>query len=188
MITSARLHLVPLSDTEARAILAGERKGRNWAVGYPTDGDSIVAQHHLEHANDPVAYQVVLNATGSVIGGIGFKGPPDASGTIEVGYGIAPEHQGHGLATEALRTLLAAAGNDPKIHMVFAETVIENRARTESQRRPACSSRAPKGSGINNRLIWCIGSWEGSGGGWRMVGHGRGGGGRGEVRVARSAS
>lgn len=47
MITSARLRLLPLSDPEARAIVRGDCEGRHWADGYPTDGDALVAQHHL---------------------------------------------------------------------------------------------------------------------------------------------
>jgi len=43
------------------------------------------------------------------IGFAGFHGPPDASGRVEVGYEVLPEHQRRGYALEAARGLLAWA-------------------------------------------------------------------------------
>jgi RimJ/RimL family protein N-acetyltransferase len=43
------------------------------------------------------------------IGRIGFHGPPDADGRVEVGYTVLPEHRGMGFATEASRALFAWA-------------------------------------------------------------------------------
>lgn len=40
-------------------------------------------------------------ASGLVIGGAGFKGPPEADGVVELAYGVVPTHQGHGHASEA---------------------------------------------------------------------------------------
>lgn len=39
---------------------------------------------------------------GPVIGGIGFKGAPDAGGVIEIGYGIDDAYRRQGYATEAV--------------------------------------------------------------------------------------
>ena len=36
-----------------------------------------------------------------VIGMVGFKGPPDADGMVEIAYGIVPQFEGRGFATEA---------------------------------------------------------------------------------------
>lgn len=41
-----------------------------------------------------------------VVGHAGFHLPPDASGTVEIGYTIAPDHRGQGYATELVRGLL----------------------------------------------------------------------------------
>jgi RimJ/RimL family protein N-acetyltransferase len=119
-----------MSRHEAEAVVAASRQGRNWARGYPTEGDVIVAQHLREHRDDlagsGAAYQVLLADTGLVIGGIGFKAPPDAAGRVEVGYGIVPEYQGRGLATEALVALLDGVSDEPAIALVFAEVEDEN--------------------------------------------------------------
>jgi RimJ/RimL family protein N-acetyltransferase len=130
MISSDRICLVPMSRREAEAIVGAIREGRNWADGYPTDGDVIVAHQLLNH--DPESsgtlYQVLLTDTELVIGGIGFKAPPDSDGTAEIGYGIAPEYQGRGLATEAVVAILGAAADDPAISLVFAEVENDNTA------------------------------------------------------------
>jgi RimJ/RimL family protein N-acetyltransferase len=58
-----------------------------------------------------------------LIGGGGFKGPPDADGTIEIGYSIVEEYYGRGLATEAVGATLAWAFRDPRVRRVVAETL-----------------------------------------------------------------
>ena len=42
-----------------------------------------------------------------MIGAAGFQGPPDDTGAVRVGYGLAESARGHGYATEALRALLS---------------------------------------------------------------------------------
>ncbi|MDX2223904.1 MAG: GNAT family N-acetyltransferase [Rhodospirillaceae bacterium] len=42
-----------------------------------------------------------------LIGVVGFYGRPDADGTATLGYGIAPEDEGQGFATEAVAGLMA---------------------------------------------------------------------------------
>jgi RimJ/RimL family protein N-acetyltransferase len=40
-----------------------------------------------------------------VIGSIGFHGPPDAHGRLEVGYSVDPSHRRQGYAREAIRAM-----------------------------------------------------------------------------------
>jgi [ribosomal protein S5]-alanine N-acetyltransferase len=44
-----------------------------------------------------------------VIGSVGFKGPPDQDGLVEIAYGIVQDFQGRGMATEAASVGLAFA-------------------------------------------------------------------------------
>jgi [ribosomal protein S5]-alanine N-acetyltransferase len=60
----------------------------------------------------------------AVVGWGGFKGPP-REGTVELGYAIAPARQGRGLATAAVRALLAEAFADPDVRAVIAHTLPE---------------------------------------------------------------
>jgi len=43
---------------------------------------------------------------GEVVGDCGWFGPPDASGEVEIGYGLAPSVRGRGLGTDTVRALL----------------------------------------------------------------------------------
>lgn len=69
-------------------------------------------------------YYVVAGEDGDreLIGLVGYKGPP-AEGTVEVGYGILPEHQRRGYATEATRVLIGRAFGHDGVRRVIAETL-----------------------------------------------------------------
>jgi RimJ/RimL family protein N-acetyltransferase len=63
----------------------------------------------------------------SVVGWGGFKGPP-ADGTVEIGYEIAADLQGRGLATAATRAMLVEAFASPEVERVIAHTLAEPNA------------------------------------------------------------
>lgn len=65
-----------------------------------------------------------------VIGSAGFKGPPDASGMIEIAYGIAPGFQGRGYATEAAMALVQFALEGGEVRLIRAHTLPEANAST----------------------------------------------------------
>jgi RimJ/RimL family protein N-acetyltransferase len=65
--------------------------------------------------------------SGAAIGGIGFFGPPDADGAVEIGYGIVPSMRRRGLATAAVRHLLRVAA-EHGVTVVRADTTPENHA------------------------------------------------------------
>jgi RimJ/RimL family protein N-acetyltransferase len=131
---TARLALPPLTLADARAILRGERAGRSWAAGYPTAGDVEIAR---VLARDPPRDEravrfgprrIELRAGGAVVGGIGFLGPPDADGAVLVGYGVAAEHRGRGIAGEALGAMLALARADGGVRRVAGHAAADNLA------------------------------------------------------------
>jgi ribosomal-protein-alanine N-acetyltransferase len=59
------------------------------------------------------------------IGNGGFKGPPDADGTIEIGYSVLEEYQRRGYASEAVGALIAWGFAQPGVRRVIAETFPE---------------------------------------------------------------
>lgn len=65
-----------------------------------------------------------------VIGMCGFKGPADRDGLVEIGYGIAAQHRGQGLATEAAAALVNEARRCIKLARVIAHTLPETNAST----------------------------------------------------------
>lgn len=67
-------------------------------------------------------WYAVVRETGILIGMVGFKGPPDQRGVVEVGYGILPPHQRNGYASEATAALISRAFALPEVTAVAAET------------------------------------------------------------------
>ena len=73
-------------------------------------------------------YFVILRhapAGRTLIGSVGYKGPPSDDGMVEVGYGIVRDQHRQGYASEAVRGLLARAFATPDVTRVTAETYPE---------------------------------------------------------------
>ena len=84
---------------------------------------------HLERGPDYYGWMWWYIALGErrhgrrvLVGSIGFKDRPDATGTVEIGYSILPAHQRRGHATEAVRGLVAWAFSHSEVRRVIAET------------------------------------------------------------------
>src|SRR5262245_36657572 len=75
-------------------------------------------------------FMFVHRTDGNVVGRGGFKGPPGADGVVEIAYGVAPEHQGKGYATEAAAALVSYAFSDGQVRVVRAHTLPESNAST----------------------------------------------------------
>ena len=65
-----------------------------------------------------------------VVGKCGFKGPPAADGVVEIAYGVSPEHQGKGYATEAAQSMTDYAFSSGEVRVVRAHTLPEANAST----------------------------------------------------------
>jgi RimJ/RimL family protein N-acetyltransferase len=75
-------------------------------------------------------FAVVEQGRDEVIGGIGFKGPPDAEGMVEIGYGIVASREGRGYATEAAAAVVDFAFKQPAVRVVRAHTLPQKNAST----------------------------------------------------------
>jgi RimJ/RimL family protein N-acetyltransferase len=89
-----------------------------------------IARVRSTPAGDPwaLSYTAVERATGATVGGCAFKGPPDASGMVELAYGIDPPHRGRGLATEVTEALTGFAFASGRVRIVRAHTKPDNLA------------------------------------------------------------
>jgi RimJ/RimL family protein N-acetyltransferase len=68
-------------------------------------------------------FGVVHRESGAVIGTAGFKGPPDREGMVEIAYGIVPDHEGRGYATEAAAALVELAAVSGRVRLIRAHTL-----------------------------------------------------------------
>lgn len=140
-LETARLVLVetPLQVIETRLeretfIVPIEVGPETWAVTFPAEwpGDALdifpMLAEHLRNAPDTVQWggMLIEKATRTVVGQMGCKGPPDASGTVEIGYGINLSAWGRGFATEAARALTEWALVQPGVRRVKAECLDTN--------------------------------------------------------------
>lgn len=66
---------------------------------------------------------VILRASPRLIGLARYKGPPDATGQVEIGYGIAPAHENRGYATETAAALVGRAFQAPGVQLIRAHTL-----------------------------------------------------------------
>jgi RimJ/RimL family protein N-acetyltransferase len=125
------IFLRALTRREAEATVAERRVDQLWATDYPTLGDVNVAHAALTgkmaFVSDtmPWGLYVIVEATsGLSIGGVGFKGPPNQRGEVEIGYGVCHSFQGKGAATEAVLAMCEIARLGAST--ILAETDREN--------------------------------------------------------------
>ena len=60
------------------------------------------------------------------VGLCSYKAPPDSTGAVEIGYGVAAERRARGYATRAVALIIHEARTDPAIDTLTAECAIDN--------------------------------------------------------------
>jgi [ribosomal protein S5]-alanine N-acetyltransferase len=142
-LQTAHLRLVPFSAEYLLALIEGteqfeRRFGLRVADGlreFFVSADvspAWLAQLRASSAADPWThgFAVVHRESDSAIGSVGFKGPPDEAGMVEIAYGIVPGFQAQGYATEAAAAGVAFAFADGRVRVVRAHTLPANNAST----------------------------------------------------------
>jgi RimJ/RimL family protein N-acetyltransferase len=111
-IETERLRLVPVTDEQAAAILAGDlsvvRAGEGWPHADTLDGLRLAPGWLVE-------------LDGAVIGDCGVHGEPEG-GTAEIGYGLAAPYRGRGYGSELVGAVSQWLLRQPGITRVVAET------------------------------------------------------------------
>lgn len=134
VLRSARLTLVPCTPEIARATLDGPDSlfrllGTRPSEGWP--GPNFAAYLPALIADPELgrwAWLILLPAEQVIIGDIGFHGPPDQTGTVELGYVLTPLYHGQGYATEAASTLLDWTLAQPTVRRIIANCDAHNHA------------------------------------------------------------
>lgn len=122
------LELKPL-PARAAAVLPEDREAACRALGarlcaeWPDPHLLGVLRRHAGASVDAECFGVwvmIERCSASVVGEIGFRGPPDDAGTIEVGYSVIPSRRRRGYATEAASALVRWAASQPSVDVIVA--------------------------------------------------------------------
>lgn len=132
VLTSGRVALRALLPATAARVADGEPAGFDWIDGTPsaaTSGGAGIAVRAAAAGHYRPGWGVFVltdAASGTALGSIGFHGPPDAEGFVEIGYDLSPSARGAGWATDATRLLAGWAAARPGVRTVCALTEPEN--------------------------------------------------------------
>jgi ribosomal-protein-alanine N-acetyltransferase len=132
------LRLVPLSVETMTALVDGDLERASTLAGVP------LTEYLVEHAwlweirleqvaGDPDALDWIARAavdasTGDVVGHVGFHGPPDERGMVEVAYSVDPAFRRRGYASAMLAAALEWAAAVPEAKVVRASISPDNQA------------------------------------------------------------
>ena len=138
-----RLELIPLSAESLLALIESEERflecfGKPAGEGFRaffTSGEVSPAwleQLRASRGADPWThgFALVHQEDGLAVGTVGFKGPPDAEGMVEIAYGVVPAYEGRGYATEAARAGFEFALESDAVRIVRAHTLPTRNAST----------------------------------------------------------
>ena len=142
-LETAALDLTPFSPRHLLALIESEERFED-CFGLPAAEGlrGFLVSHEvspawLEQLRKSVAedpwvhgFAIVHREERLVVGSVGFKGPPDDQGTVEIAYGIVPTFQGRGYATEAAEACIAFAFADDRVRLVRAHTLAARGAST----------------------------------------------------------
>ncbi len=73
-------------------------------------------------------YLPILVEQNTLVGNCGYKGEPDAEGVVEIGYEVAEDFRGRGLATEIAGMLIDRAFGFKEVTTIRAHTLAEENA------------------------------------------------------------
>jgi ribosomal-protein-alanine N-acetyltransferase len=136
LLETPRLKLLPFTlELKKVTLFERDRLPEMLGVAVPDawpGADMLEALPHFIEAmeQDPLGRVwdgIVLHKADRVaIGGIGFHGPPDEAGMVEIGYNIIPAYEGQGYATEMARRVIDWAFQTPGIERITVQCLDDN--------------------------------------------------------------
>lgn len=115
VISGDGVALVPVPPERADAVLAGGLDGYVAGPGWPHD--DTVAAFSFRAARGSVW---LITVDGVIVGDAGTKGPPDADGAVEIGYGLAGPSRGRGIGTRAVAALTDWLAGQDEVSVIVA--------------------------------------------------------------------
>jgi RimJ/RimL family protein N-acetyltransferase len=132
-LEGSRVRLEPIGAERARALLDGwPEPDLPWEQGFPLPPLLGSLRRAIDEPDGPVrfgpffAYVIVRRSDGLAVGDAGFHGPPNEAGEVEVGYALAPQARGAGLASESVALLARWALAQPGVRAVCARVEPDN--------------------------------------------------------------
>lgn len=135
MIETKHLQLIPTQRAHLEALSHGKHQlaeilGVKLPKHWPHFPEALAPSASKTGPTDWPGYFFVHPKEGVLVGNGGFKGGPDASGTVEIGYEIATEYWNRGFATEAAQGMVAYAFTHLQVQVVIAHTLAQANAST----------------------------------------------------------
>lgn len=128
VLTTPRLTLRPMTMRDAADIYAYSRDpevARHvlWDAHQSLSDSKAYLRYIIRQYREgtPSSYGIVLNATGRLVGTIGFMWYNHENKTAEVGYSLARSLWNNGLMTEALAAVLDMGFNELNLHRIEAQ-------------------------------------------------------------------
>ncbi len=131
MIETERLSLRPFQAADLAAFAAYRREPevaryQSWDTTYSNaDAERFLAEQQGLVFGQPgewVQLAAVERITGELVGDCAVRVLADQPATAELGVTLAPEHQGRGLANEALAAVIGRLFGEHGMHRIYAET------------------------------------------------------------------
>ena len=122
-IETRRLYITPQSIQEIKA-LRDKETDHEMKKAYSEMLDIMLKLNGCEEWGSDWK---ISSKTGAIVGGIGFKGAPDAEGMVEIGYGIDEAYRQNGYATEALSGMVKWALQQDGVEYISAQTEPDNK-------------------------------------------------------------
>jgi RimJ/RimL family protein N-acetyltransferase len=136
-ILTERLYLRALRAEDLPAFVAYRSapevaRYQSWDTTYSiADAERFLASQHEVVFGQPGAWvqlAAIHRGTGALCGDCAVRVAEDQSATAELGVTLAPEHQGAGLATEALAAAMRKLFEDYGVHRIYAQADDRNLA------------------------------------------------------------
>lgn len=135
MVDAERLKILPLTYSELITYLKANDKfetefglavtGRIISEDVKDMVESFTLPRMKKANEDNYLYYtfwiVIEKSSNTIVAELGFKGPPDRNGDIEIGYGTMPGQRGKGYMTEAVSAMAVWALSREGIRGVLAE-------------------------------------------------------------------
>ncbi len=116
------MRLLPLDVTGRDAALRGDLGSLDTAPGWPHD-DTAPGLGFLDTGGCGF---LIVDDDQRVAGECGTKTGPDASGMVEIGYGLAASSRGRGLGGRAVAALVEWLAEQPGVRAIEAEVHVGN--------------------------------------------------------------